>query len=87
MATLRVLSLLLLGAAMSAAAQQAQTTAPQTAAPVATQPAPAAVSNQRLSELFYQLQILQQEVQELRGLVVHTVADGELVFHDGEATR
>jgi tol-pal system protein YbgF len=31
--------------------------------------AAAPVSDQRLSELFYQLQVLQQEVQELRGLV------------------
>ena len=30
---------------------------------------PAAVNNRQLSELFYQMQVLQQEVQELRGLV------------------
>ncbi len=41
--------------------------APTTAAPAA--PAPAATQDRRLSELFYQLQVLQQEVQELRGLV------------------
>lgn len=42
----------------------------QEAAPGAAQPqAGAASSDRRLSELFYQLQVLQQEVQELRGLV------------------
>jgi tol-pal system protein YbgF len=48
----------------------AQETAPQGAPTTAQQaPAPAPVSDRRLSELFYQLQVLQQEVQELRGLV------------------
>jgi tol-pal system protein YbgF len=45
-------------------------TAPQTVAPAAQEPtAQAAAEPQRLSQLFYQLQVLQQEVQELRGLV------------------
>ncbi len=40
---------------------------PQSAATTAAEPA--AMSNRQLSELFYQIQVLQQEVQELRGLV------------------
>lgn len=48
----------------------AQEGAPQGVPTAAGQaPAPAPVSDRRLSELFYQLQVLQQEVQELRGLV------------------
>jgi len=60
------LALLPLAAAFPAAAQQgvapgaAQSSTPQQAA---------GISDRRLSELFYQLQVLQQEVQELRGLV------------------
>jgi tol-pal system protein YbgF len=66
MLRLRSLILLLAGllAGPAAWAQQAATGA--------AEPAPAqstAAGDRRLSELFYQLQVLQQEVQELRGLV------------------
>ncbi len=57
------LTLLPLAVALPAAAQEGATGAQQTAAQ------PGAVNDRRLSELFYQLQVLQQEVQELRGLV------------------
>lgn len=56
--------LLPLGQAQAQEMTQAQ---PPTASPQAA--APAAVSSRQLSELFYQIQVLQQEVQELRGLV------------------
>jgi tol-pal system protein YbgF len=49
-----------------------QAIAQETAAsvqPQSTAAEPASVSNRQLSELFYQIQVLQQEVQELRGLV------------------
>lgn len=41
----------------------------QDAAPGTRTPPPANASDRQLSELFYQIQVLQQEVQELRGLV------------------
>jgi tol-pal system protein YbgF len=61
---------LLLGGLLSAGQVPAQ----ETAAPAGSQPQPTAaepagMSNRQLSELFYQIQVLQQEVQELRGLV------------------
>ncbi|MEM8766772.1 MAG: tol-pal system protein YbgF [Pseudomonadota bacterium] len=58
-----------LGVQSQTAAQEsagpATAAAPATAAPTAAAP----TQDRRLSELFYQLQVLQQEVQELRGLV------------------
>ena len=48
---------------------QAQEMPVQGAPASAAQPAPAGTSSRQLSELFYQIQVLQQEVQELRGLV------------------
>lgn len=48
----------------------AQDAGAATGAPVSTaQPQQATGGDRRLSELFYQIQVLQQEVQELRGLV------------------
>jgi tol-pal system protein YbgF len=47
---------------------QQPTVAPEQA-PATVPAAAAAADTQRLSQLFYQLQVLQQEVQELRGLV------------------
>lgn len=66
MRALRCLSLAMLplAAALPAAAQEG--VAP---AGAQTSAAQSGVSDRRLSELFYQLQVLQQEVQELRGLV------------------
>ena len=66
MRALRCLSLAILplAAALPAAAQEG--VAP---AGAQTSAAQSGVSDRRLSELFYQLQVLQQEVQELRGLV------------------
>ena len=60
------LALLPLTVTLPAAAQDAPATG---AAPAGSPQQTAAASDRRLSELFYQLQVLQQEVQELRGLV------------------
>lgn len=54
-------------AARGAAAQAAASSAPASGVTPAQAASPG--DTQRLSQLFYQLQILQQEVQELRGLV------------------
>ncbi len=54
--------------ATSASGAAARTQGPAYAALVGAQPTPAAEGS-RLSDLFYQLQVLQQEVQELRGIV------------------
>jgi len=55
------------------AAEESVASSPDPVSASAAAPAPAAAvsetSDRRLSELFYQIQVLQQEVQELRGLV------------------
>ena len=55
------------------AAEVSVASSPDPVSAAAAAPVPAAAvsetSNRRLSELFYQIQVLQQEVQELRGLV------------------
>ncbi len=58
---------MLVGSLLPAGAALAQQAAP--AAGGAQTAQPASTSDRRLSELFYQIQVLQQEVQELRGLV------------------
>jgi tol-pal system protein YbgF len=49
--------------------ERTQTAPPATSNTAAAQPATAAPAPGQLNQLFYQLQVLQQEVQELRGLV------------------
>jgi len=69
-----LLGFLALGVALKAAAavpvQESSSTAQSpSSASSAYGASPAGAESSRLSELFYQLQVLQQEVQELRGLV------------------
>jgi len=61
--------LLMQGAGFHVAALAQEGTAGPTASPAQPSMAVSPGGDRRLSELFYQLQVLQQEVQELRGLV------------------